>query len=239
MTVEILKVPVIQVEAADKTEKHHDYASSEWWLVYLTGALAAITFALALYTAKLWRTTHQLSKDARDASARQSAETIDAIAAAKQAANAATRSAVTAEKTAEHQLRAYVLVTSRHHFYDGGNGVFFAQVEIKNFGQTPAHNLSTICGFKTLRSGPPSDFDVPGDMEVVRRVLGPGDSQVLLVNSLFGKPAHGQVGCFFGEIKYVDVFEKERRTRFRLLVTDTYIDGEGIFKLTKEGNDAD
>ncbi len=86
MVVEVAKASVIQVEATDKTEKHHDYASSEWWLVYLT-------FALALYTAKLYRATVKLGRDANTTSERQQRETDKAIGIAQQAANAAKDSA--------------------------------------------------------------------------------------------------------------------------------------------------
>jgi hypothetical protein len=37
-----------KIGAGQKPEKHEDYSSHEWWLVYLTAALAAITGALAL-----------------------------------------------------------------------------------------------------------------------------------------------------------------------------------------------
>jgi hypothetical protein len=48
-----------------------DDSSSEWWLVYITGALATITFFLALYTARLWSATSRLVKDAKDTAQRQ------------------------------------------------------------------------------------------------------------------------------------------------------------------------
>lgn len=62
--IEITKAAVIQVETTDKTEKRRDYSSSEWWLVWVTIGVAAITGALALYTAKLWAATKQLVIDA-------------------------------------------------------------------------------------------------------------------------------------------------------------------------------
>ena len=77
--IELLKAPVIRIEATDKTEKHNDYASHEWWLVYLTGLLALITGALALYTAKLYRATVKLGEDAGHTSARQAKETANAL----------------------------------------------------------------------------------------------------------------------------------------------------------------
>lgn len=55
-------------------EKHKDYSSSEWWLVYLTFALVVVTLGLAIYTAKLYRATVGLGKDAKSTSDRQAAE---------------------------------------------------------------------------------------------------------------------------------------------------------------------
>ena len=69
--IELLKAPVIRVEATDKTEKHNDYASHEWWLVYLTAVLALTTVALAVYTALLWRATRKLVGDAKASSEKQ------------------------------------------------------------------------------------------------------------------------------------------------------------------------
>jgi len=62
--VDLVRAPVVRVEATDVTPKHHDYLSSEWWLVYLTAALAAFTLGLVLYTAKLYRSSVQVGRDA-------------------------------------------------------------------------------------------------------------------------------------------------------------------------------
>ena len=58
--IEISKPAVIQAEANVKPKKRRDYSSSEWWLVYVSGGLAIITLALAIYTGKLWRATRDL-----------------------------------------------------------------------------------------------------------------------------------------------------------------------------------
>jgi hypothetical protein len=61
--IELLKVPVIRVDATDKTERHRDYTDHEWFLVYLTGLLCLITGVLALYTALLFRSTKKIAID--------------------------------------------------------------------------------------------------------------------------------------------------------------------------------
>lgn len=62
--VDLVRTPVIRVEASDITPKHHNYLSSEWWLVYLTAALAVFTLGLVIYTARLYRSSVQVGKDA-------------------------------------------------------------------------------------------------------------------------------------------------------------------------------
>lgn len=69
--IELSPSSVIKVEATDKTEHHRDYSSSEWWMVYITSILAAITIALALYTARLWGATNTLAKGAEDTAKRR------------------------------------------------------------------------------------------------------------------------------------------------------------------------
>lgn len=61
--VELLKALAIQIETTEKTEKREDYSSHEWWLVYITGALAVITLGLTCFTGKLWAATKRLVID--------------------------------------------------------------------------------------------------------------------------------------------------------------------------------
>lgn len=59
----IVKVPkpsIIDISAEEKAEKGSGYSSSEWWMVYLTAALAFITAWLAYYTARLYRATRTM-----------------------------------------------------------------------------------------------------------------------------------------------------------------------------------
>jgi len=63
------KSPDINIKAADKTENGSGYSSPEWWMVYLTAALALITAALAYFTACLWNATKTMV-DRSDAAAK-------------------------------------------------------------------------------------------------------------------------------------------------------------------------
>ena len=85
-------------------EKHKDYSSSEWWLVYLTFALVAVTLGLAIYTAKLYRATVGLGKDAKSTSERQAAEMEKSLTIAKEAAEATQKAAEAAELNARSAI---------------------------------------------------------------------------------------------------------------------------------------
>ena len=69
--IEIGKSSLIQVETTDKNEKRHDYSGGEWWLVYLTAALVAVTLVLAVFTALLWKKTGALVRETKDTSQKQ------------------------------------------------------------------------------------------------------------------------------------------------------------------------
>ncbi len=63
--VEISPPSFLKIEFFEKEEDRHGYSSAEWWIVYITGALAAITFGLAFYTGRLYKATVALSKDSQ------------------------------------------------------------------------------------------------------------------------------------------------------------------------------
>lgn len=140
--IEISPATVLKVEATNKTENHHDYASSEWWLVYLTGALVLVTLGLAIYTARLYRATVKLGEEADKTSTRQAAEMSKSIAISEQAANAAIRSAHVAEVALVITQRAYVSLIAVDRDMTRTYPTF--DVRFKNTGHTPAVNLVPV-----------------------------------------------------------------------------------------------
>ena len=132
--VELLKAPVIKVETTDKTEKHRDYTDHEWWLVYLTAALAATTLGLAIYTAKLYRSTKKIAGDAETAASNSVA---------------LTRATERAYIKMSHKLPGLR--------YSEGHSVTFG-VEYRNWGRTPG----TITGVSlAVRALSPELFPLP------------------------------------------------------------------------------
>jgi hypothetical protein len=103
----------VSAATAPDTPKHaEDRWSHDWWLVYVTGLLAAITFALAVYTARLYAATVDLGREAKSSSRRQARETGQSLRIADKQALLAGRQAELAEK--QHGLeRLQFLVTNR------------------------------------------------------------------------------------------------------------------------------
>lgn len=237
--VEISKLPVIQIEAIDKTEKVHDYFSSEWWLVYITGALA-------IFTGLLYSATVSLGKEAKETSERQAGEMEKSLAVAKESADAATRTVETMESTAERQLRAYVFATSDEPMTKDSNGALCATITIKNYGQTPAHEVRCAVLIGLYKYPLDERLDEP---DYVGASKSPLSNSVPIkqfptlprpLNSLEIEAILAKKSAIFvwGEIAYVDIFKKDRRTKFRL-----YSIGDDLTRRElayhHEGNDAD
>ncbi len=89
----------------NKGYDRNDYSSSEWWLVYLTGFLSAVTAALAVYTAKLCGATVRVANDAKSTSERQAEETQQALALTKKQISLAVLQLQIVEK--QHDLQRW------------------------------------------------------------------------------------------------------------------------------------
>ena len=87
-------VDVLPPKNADEIAKYHREREEEnlfydKLIAYGTIALAAFTFCLFIYTARLWRATVHLGEEAKRTSDRQANEMANSIAIAKDAAEAA------------------------------------------------------------------------------------------------------------------------------------------------------
>jgi hypothetical protein len=140
VTIDVFSIP--KGEANDKTEKHNDYSSSEWWLVYLTFLLAVVTFGLALYTAKLYRATVGLGKEAEKTSERQAREMATSLSVANAAAQAAISGNELTQKSFVSSQRPWVVVHKvvPRSAFDLTRGLSFAFIA-KNVGHSPAMNV--------------------------------------------------------------------------------------------------
>jgi hypothetical protein len=111
-------------------------------IVLLTLWLAIATTGLWIYTARLWRATVEVAKDAKVSAETQAGKMERSIEHAARAADAMNEANADARKTAQTQLRPYVYLTDCHIAPEPSSDpeldraplIFF----FKNFGATPA-----------------------------------------------------------------------------------------------------
>lgn len=224
--VEVPKSPVKTTESL-YSEKHGNYASHEWLLVYLTGALVAITGALAWYTARLYKATVKLGDDAAQTSRRQALETGKALAIAQQAADAATKGAETAEITAQQQLRAYLYIRATSG--SATLGVNTMSFEIKNAGATGAHRVN-YCARLEYFCDPLVESELLVALAIDKDIAHIAPSHMLMglasntESSAVKLP--GSRLYMFGTIVYFDIFSVFRETNFCFLCTK--VDGNQL-----------
>lgn len=148
-----------------------------------------------------------------------------AAEAAKASADVATATLAEMKDTTERQLRAYVCVNSAMMKFRAPN-VPEAQVHFKNCGQTPAHNvrgwIHTWYGPYPLGEPLPT---APDDLRKGNETLAPGRTSVFVTGEK--PPLQPQWLSILGtqrftlfvywEIRYQDIFGKERATKYRLI----------------------
>ena len=192
--IEITKSPVIQIETTDKTKERRDYSSSEWWIVYLTGTLAAITLALAFYTGLLWRSTSKLVIEAKDTAQRELRAylCIEAI----------------------HYFS---------HLDTTNNSILWSIHPVwKNGGRTPPKSLMLNVNSCVTDKPIPDDFDFPAASgETINMLVGANSiiraSQIFITGNDLAEVRKGTKFFYiWGWAKYRDIFDNtpERITRF-------------------------
>ena len=136
-----------------------------------------------------------------------------------------------AERTAERQLRAYVLteggaikLLQEELAFDGRRAHVEFHIRVKNFGQTPAYNLTNwmfIDVFDWDYTGPFTAAPPP-DQRPSSSPLGPGNGTFLndwrtISPKSFAGIKDGTKAIFiWGEVNYVDAFGNERFVKFRM-----------------------
>lgn len=162
------------------------------------------------------------------------------------------------EDTAEKELRAYVCI--------GGAEIGFVQerapvinVEIKNFGKTPAYNVQMWIGAAFGACPIPANVRLqpkPDSVRMSTSTMAPRGKPYTLpfqhpiipefAMSILGTPELTMY--IYGEIKYVDAFKKERHTNYRLMFGGTTrqmltVNKFGVrvanLRTAEDGNDAD
>ena len=169
---------------------------------------------------------------------------VAAIAAAR-AAKAAELSVEAASKTAEIQLRAYMLPANPT-VQLGGNGIATVSVMLENAGQTPAHQFNmwvdaSVLGHpyrgQIITVPPPShslsqvSIRSGGVATIHHTVSISREDQALIARAQKAIDVSG-----YGT--YTDVFGKNRITKFRFMYFGAW-DGNQSLSACPEGNEAD
>lgn len=146
--------------------------------------------------------------------------------------------------TAIRQLRAYVLIAGGDiKFPDPGAPE--AQIVLKNFGQTPAYNVRMWIHMwieqyplQVMLPTPPENFRMAtsilppgGHTDMFMRKEPPVSPQAI---QLLGTTA-GTI-YVYGEVRYLDVFQVERSTKYRLMYGGAEGVRDGRMNPASEGN---
>jgi len=243
IVIKVIPPPDDDTKSAAEKKEREDKSESDWWLVKLTGVLALLgllqLFVFGLQARRLRQTIGEMKIATR--------ATEKAANAAETSANAAERTIDTIEVTAERQLRAYVFATHDEPMFIDSNGAQCVTITIKNFGQTPANELlcSAYIGFYKFPLDTPLD---PPELLSAASTgpLAASDSRKQFptmptsLNSSEIDAIRDSKGAIFvwGEVIYLDIFKKKRRTKYCLYSTgDDFTRRELAYY--HEGNDAD
>jgi hypothetical protein len=170
-----------------------------------TALLAVFTIVLAIATVFLWRATRDLVHDAQD--------------------------------KGERQLRAYVTIDAGaviQTLVNNGPG-FLVQVNMKNYGNTPAYNFTTwimppeILDVNALPFGPPRPFEE----RTGQSIIGPQASATIRWFAMMSPEQLASVrarqnGIFiWGGADYKDAFGNPRKFIFRCMITGEQTESNG------------
>jgi len=211
-------------EAAERQNK----ASSDWWLVALTGLLGLATIALVAATLGLVAFARQQARDMKES-----------VSASKSAATAALRSADFAEMAVVHAQRAFVFpVDLQSHPTTGPINDDYEHIITviwKNTGATPVVNCRLFTSWSMPETSLPTGFDFPDLAEAIahRTTIGPGEMRggyrIRITNKHFREFAEDRrLFYVWGWCEYNDVFvdTQRHRTEFCFRVEKLQIIGE-------------
>jgi hypothetical protein len=237
-------------QSSTYSEANRNAQGGEPWLTkdaagFFTFWLVLVGVAqLGLFAWQLWLIRQSLD-DAKNLakSAEVSAETAKVQAATAQLhAETAQATLQTMQDTARRQLRAYVLVSGAKVLNPADPTKRIFQLSIKNFGQTPAHDLKFWVGAGIKDYPLTEKLDTPSeDMKRAVDVLAPGRLSIMEVPVATTAWAElalaNKAGAIYGhgQVTYLDAFNAERKTNFRMMCVSEQIAG-GRVSPCEDGN---
>lgn len=226
----------------------HDYCMSQFcapadmWVAYATVGLVIVTFGLALYTAKLYRATVRLGKEAERTSSRQGGEMAESIKQASLAATAMSSLAASMEVSVQAakesaeilrqrsalQLRAFLTVSTGVSAYQERyrDVRFQAVARVRNSGNTPALHVRTRSASAFMARPLPEDFEFPlpsATDDDPGFTLGSGQESDIWAPPFDYFPEEDvpdlkagtrEVLTFWGIVTYDDIFGESHSTKF-------------------------
>lgn len=158
--------------------------------------------------------------------------------------------------TTRAQLRAYVFVNDAFIKNLDGPGPAIVHVYLKNYGQTPAFDV-TVAGAVKLATFPSAEFsrNPNGDQRVLTTTIPPNgdmahgvDLPTTITPEIKAALIAGQLAIYaFGDISYLDAFKRRHRSSFRYMfggdIGTRMFDRDGVrlaaMGKTIEGNSGD
>ncbi|WP_199545003.1 hypothetical protein [Paraburkholderia kururiensis] len=244
LVVTIHPEPKSKDELIKDAQKEAEKAASDRETITINHRLLIVgILQLVVFLAQLLVFGYQALKlrETVDASAAQSRDMKESIAASIRAAVAMEKVAISSargsqaasesvaalrERTAQ-QMRAYLsVVTGGATYQESQKGLRFeANPVILNTGHTPAHRVNAVIRADILPLPLPDDFsfELPADSEAGQAVLGPNQNRILSAvvqrnipdeDVQKTKAGTGQALYVWGRVSYDDVFGEHRLTRF-------------------------
>lgn len=201
-------------ETKPKSKEHSESAASAEERVALwTERLTYVTGALAVFTLMLWIATYCLFREGKH--------------------------------TARRQLRAYVMIDKclvRGTKTQGGLHEDWINLTLKNFGQTPAKNISYWIEMAAKSAKAPTRLIRQNSTKDAKiEAIAPGSEfitkcEIPLLDG--GNDIRGGVNALyvFGAITYFDVFDDERTTEFRFSRSGEGWTSDGEMETCQGGN---
>lgn len=224
------------IRSVASNEHKKSFGSPEWWIVYVTGALFGVTGVLAWYTARLWRSTKEMSK-------RQAAETLESLALSRRAVDAALRQAEASVSSQAPYL--YPRVSEKASLYPAEppeaerDHQPSCWLYFENVGRSPAI-IKTISAklFLFHREEMPTTFPEQEALPVLQSsaVIGPGsegggktwtysrpiDAREIRQLLATTDAAHWSRFWILGVVVYEDVFQRQYSHRFCLKIRRSF-----------------
>jgi hypothetical protein len=217
-----------QNEAAERQrQKDREKSSSDWWIVYFTGAL---TFVGIVQLIAMFRQASYMREGL--------AETKVAADAAKKSANAAEDSVVLARQNMHLDQRAWVapneVITKR-----GSNQPLTATILLKNTGKTFAKRCF-VSSNRTVKALTDADPDFDTLMQTAKKInlgiIAPSQQVPYTISATFQSNDPDAVRLIFGKVTYTDVFNYDHWTTFCYRILESSFWGSPVERYTSYNN---